>query len=77
MDIAKYKAAKAAGTIEIRKYGKNSIGFIQRQFDPVSGEETAPASGAFLRDDLVKTRETLEKDLASVNELLDDVDALG
>lgn len=75
MDIAKYLQAKQAGNVDLRRYGE-SFQAIKQKFDPDTGYETAPEISTFTENELILQKRTLEKMLASVNEMLADVQAL-
>mgnify|MGYP003402610855 CR=1 FL=1 len=75
MDIAKYKTSKIANKVTLQKYG-DSYQFVQRQYNPETGLETAPITGTFTEEQLLAQKTAVQASLDSINEMLADVQIL-
>ncbi|MCK5014779.1 MAG: hypothetical protein KAS66_13280 [Candidatus Omnitrophica bacterium] len=70
---AKYAELKDKNAVSIKKEAYGTA-FIQKQFNPQTGEEKAPVINVINRDEILARKTALDADLADVNLLLADFD---
>lgn len=75
MQISKYREAKAAGGVELKRYG-NSLQIIKQQFHPDTGTEILPQISTFERAQILQQRDDAVELVADLNALLADIDKL-
>ena len=75
MDVSKYAQSKAAGAVEMKRYG-DSFQCVKKQFNPDTGVEILPTVSTFTEQQLLIQKDAAEKLLESVNVMLADLQAL-
>lgn len=83
MDAAQYFAAKAAGSIDIRKVSADMYLCVVKKYDPTTGLEANPEILSFtkgnLNDDIKAANKVLgeaQSRVDGLNEMLKDLDAM-
>jgi hypothetical protein len=75
MDIGKYAEKRKKNLINISKIGESYV-FVQKKFDPMTGEETAPEVSAISRQSLTDSKAQLLASVADLEAILKEMDAL-
>ena len=75
IDLNKYIANKTAGLVGIAKIN-NAYAIAGKRFDASSGAEIAPEVVAISKDDIIARKVVIESQLANLEALIADLDAL-
>ncbi len=73
MDAGRYLLMKARGTIKLNKVTPKDVAYFATKFDSDTGEEGTPEVGIIRNEELTKMKATIEANLASINEMIKDV----
>lgn len=74
--IEAYKTKKKKGAVRIEKRGKDHFVYVEKRFDPMTGEEVQPVEEQLDIQKLQITKKRLENELSRINELLSELDSL-
>ncbi len=73
MDISNYKDLKESQNIELVKIG-NSFAVVKKQYNTDTGKLISPIIEAIDKENVLKLKDNLLKQLIQIDELLNDID---
>ncbi len=76
IDLIQYPSQKAEGLVAVVKIGV-AYAISKRTFDPGTGKELAPEVAAIALEDVDKNIATLQTQIAALQQLKSDLEALG